>query len=290
MYKRILPWSLPCLFVALVLSPGQTQPPVPTPEQSLSKASVNGKYRMLLRQFKAEQDVKEFQEFKDVGMQQKTEYAGLSDLPKGYWVYVYPYWYIWRDLAATPLPSRAWGPEQACGEPNTEGSGDIQTAWASASQDDQDEWLLLEYAEPTMPTTILVYETYNPGALTRVTAFNLQGDEVELWKGVDPTPQDSERGVSEIPVKANFKTNRIKIYLASKSVPGWNEIDAVGLRDKNRTQWAVACDASSTYAQAVAARPAFIPVEEDRIRRLEEEVRQLKMQMEELKKLLKKDK
>ena len=95
-----------------------------------------------------------------------------------------------------------------------------------------------------MPTAVLVYETYNPGALVRVTAFNLDGAEVELWKGQDPTTADNEQGVSEVPVKADFKTNRIKIYIDSKSVPGWNEIDAVGLRDKDKKMhWAAAVEA-----------------------------------------------
>ena len=46
-------------------------------------------------------------------------------------------------------------------------------------------------------------------------------------------------GLSEIPIRTDFKTNRVKIYLDSPSVPGWNEIDAVGLRDKaKKTHWA----------------------------------------------------
>src|SRR5438128_10267100 len=103
-------------------------------EQSLKKASVNGKYRMLLAQFKVEND-KEAGDFKDLGKQTRTEYAGHSDLPKGYWVYVKPYWYIWRDLSvvAVARPKRQWGPEQACGEPDTNMAGDIITAWASQS-------------------------------------------------------------------------------------------------------------------------------------------------------------
>jgi hypothetical protein len=26
-----------------------------------------------------------------------TSWAGYNNLPPGYWVYVYPHWYIWRD-------------------------------------------------------------------------------------------------------------------------------------------------------------------------------------------------
>ena len=117
------------------------------------------------------------------------DYAGFTGLPAGHWVYVYPYWYIWRDLADKPAPKRGWGPEQATGPPDTPAAGDFTSAWASLTPDGQDEWLLLEYAEPILPAAVLVHETYNPGALMRVTAFKLDGEEVEVWKGKDPTAQ-----------------------------------------------------------------------------------------------------
>jgi hypothetical protein len=219
-------------------------------EKALKKARVSGKYEMLLRQFKVGQDAAQYADFRDLGLRDTKEYAGFTELPKGHWVYVYPYWYIWRDLAATPKVKRAWGPEQAAGPPDTNEAGDIQTAWASRTPDDQDEWLLLEYPEAIVPEAVLVYETYNPGALVRVTLFKLDGEEVEVWKGKDPTPVNSGKGISEVTFRAPFKTNRVKIYLDSKNIPGWNEIDAVGLRDTaGKTHWAKSVEASSTYAQ-----------------------------------------
>ncbi len=220
-------------------------------QESLEKARVDGKYAMLLQQIKVEDDWKEYGAFRDRGQSPaQAEYHGRKDVPAGFWVYVYPYWYIWRDETAKPIAKRAWGPEQATGEPDTQGPGDVQTAWASQTQDGQDEWLTLEYAEPVLPSAVLVYETFNPGAVYRVTAFRLNGEEVEVWKGKDPTRPEAGVGVSEIPVEAPFKTNRVKLYIDSKAVAGWNEIDAVGLRDSSgQTHWATAADASSTYAE-----------------------------------------
>lgn len=230
-------------------------------ERALKTAAVNGKYEMLLRQIKVPEDVDNYSEFNDYGLYQGTSYAGQNDLPPGYWVYVEPYWYIWRDLAGTPKAKRPWGPEQATGAPDTDRAGDIQTAWASRTPDGQDEWLMLEYAEPVVPREVHVYETYNPGALYRVTVFRLDGTEVEVWKGKDPTPVGSDRGISKIPVKVDFKTNRVKIYLASKEVPGWNEIDAVGVVDTaGKTHWARSAAASSTYAEPTSSPVLAMPV------------------------------
>jgi hypothetical protein len=236
------------------------RPPAELPlEKALKKARVNGKYDMLLRQIKVPSDHEQFADFRDAGAKDTKEYAGFTDLPKGNWVYVYPYWYIWRDLASTPKLNRAWGPEQATGPPNTFQAGDIQTAWASRTPDDQDEWLLLEYAAPVVPEAVLVYETFNPGALVKVSVFKLDGEEVEVWRGKDPTPINSGKGTSEITFRVPFKTNRVKIYLDSKNVPGWNEIDAVGLRDTaGKTHWAVSAAASSTYAENPGVQGAVV--------------------------------
>src|SRR5262249_25198500 len=180
---------------------------------------------------------------------------------------------IWRDLKAVPQPKRAWGPEQATGPPDTQEAGDFQTAWASRTPDGQDEWLLLEYAEPVKPKEVVVHETYNPGAVTRVTAFKLDGTEVEVWKGKDPSA-GKDIGVSVLPFKGDFRTNRIKLYIESTKVPGWNEIDAVGLKTaQGKTLWAVAADASSTYAEQRSPPD----VRDQRIRQLEREVRELKV-------------
>lgn len=151
---------------------------------------------------------------------------------------------------------RAWGPEQAAGAPDTPQAGDSGTAWASQSQDDQQEWLLCDYAAPIDVRSVIVHATYNPGALIKVSAFNAAGDEVIAWDGDDPTPKTSARGVSVIPVKLKFPVQRIKVTLDSQTVPGWNEIDAVGLEDsKGQQHWATKVEASSTYAAGGSATP-----------------------------------
>jgi hypothetical protein len=260
-------------------------------EDALRRARCDGKYEMLLRQIKVPQDGEKRSTFIDEGFRDDTEYEGHTDLPPGYWVYVAPCWYIFRDLAATPKPRRNWGPEQMIGPPDAwPNSGDIVQAWASLSEDAQDEWVLLEYPEPVLPRAVLVYETFNPGAVNRITAFNLEGEEVELWKGKDPTPVGSQKGLSVIPVKANFKTNRLKLYINSKDVPGWNEIDAVGMRDnRGRIHWVSAADASTTYAEPMPM-PRRMDDTDRRLNKLERDVRSIKESVMRIEKLLEKKK
>jgi hypothetical protein len=64
---------------------------------ALAKANVGGKYRRLLRKFPVESDWRNYTAFYDYGAYPATSYGGQPSLPAGYWVYVYPHWYIWAE-------------------------------------------------------------------------------------------------------------------------------------------------------------------------------------------------
>jgi HEAT repeat protein len=64
-----------------------------------AKASAEGKYRTLLRRIKVPQDRDQYKDYCDYGHFEGNSWAGYSDLPPGYWVYVYPHWFIWGELA-----------------------------------------------------------------------------------------------------------------------------------------------------------------------------------------------
>jgi hypothetical protein len=261
------------------------------------------KYAKLLRTLTVEDDRSTYGDFYDDGYWSGTEYKGNRNLPAGYWVYVAPHWYIFGEAAAppaTPLGAgrwaiagataqkRPWGPEQAVGPPDTHLAGDIQTAWASRTPDGQDEWLRLHYDHAVVPAAVQVYETFNPGALYRITARKPYGSEVELWSGDDPVKPDAGMGVACIPVKADFATDCITIYLKSTKVPGWNEIDAVGLVDQqNSLQWAASAEASSTFADTSGAiEDPSASSAEARIANLETQVRQLSAEVQDLRRKL----
>jgi hypothetical protein len=172
------------------------------------------------------------------------------------------------------------------GAPDTTQAGDVVTAWASASPDGQAEWLVLEYAQAVVPSAIFVYETFNPGALVKASVFNEDGIEEVVWSGSDPTPPAKKKGLSAVPVKVDYKVRRIKLYLDSPRIAGWNEIDAVGLRDSlGDTQWAVAVEASSTYAEQQPAAQESPQGPENsgaEMKALETENRRLKAELQQL--------
>ena len=160
---------------------------------------------------------------------------------------------IQEDLSLDMVTSRSsikrsWGPEQAAGEPDTFQAGDISTAWASREPDGGEEWLKLDYDTSVDIAEVRVRETYNPGAISKVTALLANGTEVTLWEGVEPKAEAPVEMSFQVPDSVNAKS--VKVYLDTRRVPGWNEIDAVQLiaRDGSH-QWAKEASASSTFAE-----------------------------------------
>lgn len=145
-----------------------------------------------------------------------------------------------------------WSSSQVLGPPDTQMMADVGTAWASATQDGQKEWLFVDFGAGIQAKNLHIHETFNPGAVVRVTTFSATGKETELWSGVDPQQMQSGVAIAVIPLTG--VVSRVKIYIDSPSVAGWNEIDAVGIEDVNQQMhWAVRAKASSSYSSGAAS-------------------------------------
>ena len=163
-------------------------------------------------------------------------------------------WYRDREALKDQLSKQfgtggsSWSIDQVLGLPNTPVPGDQQTAWASATEDASSEWIIVEFPRGSNVKQIEIVETFNPGAVVRICSVGVTGNESEMWRGTDPTKVDMPMGKSMIQIKNRFRTRRVKIYLDSKNVPGWNEIDAVALHDRDGSiQWASNAWASSSF-------------------------------------------
>lgn len=143
-----------------------------------------------------------------------------------------------------PAAVPSWHARQAIGPPDAQ-PGDHANAWASQAADGGQEWLLLHYDQAVAAREVRIHENHNPGAVAKVTAVDDQGQETELWVGVAPAkPEPHVFTVTVPPVK----TRRLKIYLDTARIPGWNEIDAVELVGiDGKRQWAVDARASTSY-------------------------------------------
>ncbi|MFP6765017.1 MAG: YfbK domain-containing protein, partial [Planctomycetaceae bacterium] len=72
-----------------------------TPAEARRKASLSNKYRRLLKKIEVPDDLQSFGGFYEYGTWEGRAYAGHTELPQGYWVYVFPNWYIWGEEVPT---------------------------------------------------------------------------------------------------------------------------------------------------------------------------------------------
>jgi len=120
-----------------------------------------------------------------------------------------------------------WSANQATGVPNVENYRDNGNARAPKAPDAGSEWLDLKYAKPVHAEEVRIRESCGSGAVTKVEVFDEQGAAHTVWAGNDPTTELNYLIVT--PPQTAFKTDRVKITLATNVIPGWSEIDAVQL-------------------------------------------------------------
>jgi hypothetical protein len=121
----------------------------------------------------------------------------------------------------------SYSANQATGAPNVDKYADDGAAWTSKTADGGIEWLDLKYPKPVYATEVRVRESCGSGAVIKVEVFDEKGAAHAIWQGNDPT-KDLNYLMAKFP-KTAFKTDHVKVTLATNVVPGWNEIDAVQL-------------------------------------------------------------
>ena len=151
-----------------------------------------------------------------------------------------------KSEAVIKTASRGDAPEQATGEPDTAYATDSSTAWTPQEMDAGLEWLQVSFEKSVPIAEVRIRESYNPGAISKVSAILPDGSEVVLWEGRSPVSEAPCDLVVRPEVSVEAKT--IKICLDTARVPGWNEIDAIALIGTDGSkQWAASAKASSSY-------------------------------------------
>lgn len=116
---------------------------------------------------------------------------------------------------------------QATDAPNVQTEGDNGNAWTPKEPDAGLEWLDLVYSKPVFANAVRIRESAGAGAVTKVDVYDEQGQPHTLWTGTDPTT-GLNYFMLNLP-KTAFKTNHLRLTLATNVISGYNEIDAVQL-------------------------------------------------------------
>jgi len=125
----------------------------------------------------------------------------------------------------------SWDAKEALGPPTIYPLyGDDQYTWASLDPDATPEFLDLHFPTPKIVNFVQVIETFNPGALTTVSVKNPNTNLFQqVWHApASPAPPVSRAFTARFQAPA-FLVNEVRLDFDSPAVPGWNEVDAVGL-------------------------------------------------------------
>jgi hypothetical protein len=152
----------------------------------------------------------------------------IKNDPKGQWAVNAKASTSYGDLNN---PQASYHPMQATGVPDVDRHSDDSSSWATKEADAGIEWIELDYAKPVNATEIRIRQTFNPGAIIKVELFDESGAAQNVWQGPDVTnyPENEIVWLNVAVEKTAYKTQKVKITLATNAVNGWNEIDAVQL-------------------------------------------------------------
>ena len=131
--------------------------------------------------------------------------------------------------ASTEYGSTGWSAQQATGSPDVTAYADDQLAWTPELEDGTIEWLDLRYEQAVVPTAVSIHESFSPGFVTKVEAFDTAAATwITLWEGADPTPTGGPGIFTPALAKIDLAVDRIRVTIDT-DVPDWNQIDAVEL-------------------------------------------------------------
>lgn len=120
-----------------------------------------------------------------------------------------------------------WSAKKALGPPDVIPPGsDSPSAWASMEADATIEFIEVGFAGAQRMNALEIFESFNPGAVSRVELILAGGGRVLVHEGRAAAQEGTRRRIdfacTAEPVAG------VRVTLDSAAVPGWNEIDAIG--------------------------------------------------------------
>ncbi len=122
-----------------------------------------------------------------------------------------------------------WSAKRALGAPDVYPvGGDQVNAWASLGADDRAEFLEIGLERPARLSAVEIYETFNPGAVSRVELIGESGTRTLVHRG-SPAAMAKEANLNRQEFACTGEPIvAIRVSIDSTAVEGWNEIDAIG--------------------------------------------------------------
>jgi len=120
--------------------------------------------------------------------------------------------------------------KQVLGPPNSlPQGGNTAVSWAPG-KDNNEQFIKVKFEHPVHARQVIIVESFNPGAVSKVLAYDEAGTE-HLISTFVPKAAGTPTRLLSVPVDNPFPIVALKIFLSGKSVAGKNCIDAIGLSE-----------------------------------------------------------
>lgn len=111
-------------------------------------------------------------------------------------------------------------------------TGDSKGAWSPAGADTNgDEWIKVGFEKPAKIKQVSIGENHNPGAIIRIFAYDSTNTEHLIHENVNDVPKIAGRMWNIAIPKTPYSVYAIKIVMSPSRVPGYNQIDAIGISE-----------------------------------------------------------
>ncbi len=122
---------------------------------------------------------------------------------------------------------------QALHKPNVyPGGGNNANAWR-AKNENSEEFVMVSFDKPIKAKQVAIAETENPGAVTKVYAYDGEYNEYTLFD-LTPRPIPIESRLLNLFFEDTpYEIYAIKVFIDGEAVPGYNAIDAIGISSSN---------------------------------------------------------
>lgn len=144
----------------------------------------------------------------------------------------------WADRVITyssAYDTKTYSPEQALGPPSIlPATGRNTTAWSPRYPDMGREFIKVGFRKPQQVTTLWIGETFHPGAVKEVILFDEQGVPHAVYQNKRPVAISAEGRMWKHTIPTTpYKVQALQITLQTDAVPGYNQIDCIGIAAGN---------------------------------------------------------
>ncbi len=142
-----------------------------------------------------------------------------------------PQWAASVRAVSSEWSPTSWSAFNVLGAPDVYPQhGDLAKAWASREQDAPTEFIEVGFAEPAHASALQVAQTFNPGAIAAVELITASGQHIQIAGAPNTFVAGSTSRIDTFSTACTSEPIvAARVTLNSAAVPGWNEIDAIGL-------------------------------------------------------------